>query len=243
MTTDAVRVDEIAPDVFRLSTLVPGIAPPHGFTFNQFLVRDDRSFLYHTGMRDLFPSVIEGVKRLIRLEDLRWISFAHVESDECGAMNDFLSGCPNSELVHGGLGCTIVKEFASRPPRKVTPGEVLDLGQRRMRFEPTPHVPHNWESGMWFEETTRTLFVGDLFAALGDGDAAVTDDLVVPAAVGEDTFHSTSMGPDLVPTLRRLAGFEPSILATMHGSSFRGDGAAQLHSLADHYVVRIAEAG
>jgi flavorubredoxin len=236
------RIDEIAPDIFRLSTLVPDIAPPAGFTFNQFVVRADQPMLFHTGMRQLFPLVSEAVGRIVALGDLRWISFAHVEADECGAMNQFLAAAPRAEVVHGPLACMVsLNDLADRPPHAMD-GEVLDLGSKRMRFLPTPHVPHNWESGLWFEETTRTLLAGDLFTALGDGPAVVEDDIVGPAAVAEDIFRSTSMGPDLVPTIERLADLEPTTLALMHGSSYRGDGAAQLRQLAASYTERLETA-
>jgi flavorubredoxin len=236
------RIDEIAPDIFRLSTLVPDIAPPAGFTFNQFVVRADQPMLFHTGMRHLFPLVSEAVGRIVALGDLRWISFAHVEADECGAMNQFFAAAPHAQVVHGPLACMVsLNDLADRPPHAMD-GEVLDLGSKRMRFLPTPHVPHNWESGLWFEETTRTLLAGDLFTALGDGPAVVEDDIVGPADVAEDIFHSTSMGPDLVPTIERLADLEPTTLALMHGSSYRGDGAAQLRRLAASYTERLETA-
>src|SRR4029077_1688511 len=156
------KIDEIAPDVFRLSTLIEEAAPG-GFTFNQFLVRDDEPFLFHTGMRALYPLVSAAVGQLIDLDQLRWISFAHVEADECGAMNLFLADAPDAQVVHGDLACAVsLNDLADRPPRVVAPDEVLDLGTHRMRFLPTPHVPHNWESGLWFDETGRTLFSGDL---------------------------------------------------------------------------------
>ena len=234
------KVDEIAPDVFRLSTYVAEVAPPAGFTFNQFVVRGEEPFLFHTGMRQLFPLVSQAVASIVPLDDLRWIAFAHVEADECGAMNLFLEAAPKAEVVHGELACMVsVNDLADRPPRPIG-DEVLDLGGRRMRFIPTPHVPHNWESGLWFEETTRTLLAGDLLSSLGDGPAVVSDDLVEAANVAEDAFHPTSMGPDLNPTLHRLADLEPTTLAIMHGSSYSGDGAAQLRALADTYADRVA---
>jgi hypothetical protein len=67
----------------------------------------------------------------------------------------------------------------SKPPRAIG-DEVLDIGGKRMRFIPTPHVPHNWESGLWFEETTRTVLAGDLFTSVGNGPAITNDDLVGP---------------------------------------------------------------
>ncbi len=236
------KIDEIAPDVFRLSTLIEEAAPG-GFTFNQFLVRDDEPFLFHTGMRALYPLVSAAVGQLIDLDQLRWISFAHVEADECGAMNLFLADAPDAQVVHGDLACAVsLNDLADRPPRVVAPDEVLDLGTHRMRFLPTPHVPHNWESGLWFDETGRTLFSGDLLAQVGDGPAVVEDDVVEAALFAESIFHETSGGPDLVPTIHRLADLEPATLAVMHGSSYRGDGATQLRSLAAGFSAAAAAA-
>jgi flavorubredoxin len=192
--------------------------------------------LFHTGMRQLFPLVSEAVKTLIPLSELRWISFSHVEADECGSMNEFLRAAPRAEVVHGPLACMVsLNDLADRPPH-VVGDEPLDIGAKRMRFLPTPHVPHNWESGLWFEETTGTLLAGDLFTAGGDLAPLTDDDIVEPALAAEAVFHATSMGPDLVPTLERLAALAPTTLALMHGSSFSGDGAGQLHRLAAAYA-------
>jgi flavorubredoxin len=230
-------VDEIAPDIFRLSTYIPEVGPT-GLAFNQFLIRDAEPMLFHTGMRQLFPLVSEAVASLIPLADLRWISFSHVEADECGAMNQFLAAAPRAQVVHGPLACMVsLNDLADRAPH-VIGDEPLDIGAKRMRFIPTPHVPHNWESGLWFEETTGTLLSGDLFTAGGNLPALTDDDIVEAAVAAEDIFHSTSMGPDLAPTLERLAALEPTTLALMHGASFRGDGAAQLRRLAATYAER-----
>jgi len=235
-------IDEIAPDIYRLSTYVDAVAPPAGFTFNQFLVNGEEPFLFHTGMRQLFPLVSEAIGRIIPIDRLRWISFAHVEADECGAMNQFLAAAPRAQVVHGLLACMVsLNDLADRAP--VAMGdEPLDIGGHVMRFLPTPHVPHNWESGLWFDETTATLLAGDLFTHVGAGPAVVEADLIEPAVAGEEVFHSTSLGPDFAPTLYRLADLAPTTLALMHGSSYRGDGADQLRGLAAAYATLTAKA-
>lgn len=229
-------VDEIAPDVFRISTHVPDIAPPAGFTFNQFVVRAEEPLLYHTGPRAMFPLVSEAVARVVPVESLRWIAFDHVEADECGSMNQWLAAAPRAEVAHGALGCMVsLNDLADRPPRALADGEVLDLGGKRVRHLDTPHVPHNWESRLLFEETTGTLFAGDLFTHLGNGPALTGEDLIGPALEGEQAFGSTSLGPAVPRTIRRLAELEPRTLAIMHGSSYAGDGGAALRALANAY--------
>jgi flavorubredoxin len=239
MTT---KVDEIAPDIYRLSTLVPDIGPT-GFTFNQFLVVDDEPLLFHTGHRSMYPSIREAIATVLPVERLRWIAFGHVESDECGSMNDFLEAAPEAQVAHGAMGCMVsLNEMAARPPRVLGDGEVLTTGTKRFRHLDTPHVPHNWESRVLFEETTGTLFAGDLFTHFGDGAALTDADIVEPAVFAEDMMGASSLSAVTPATIARLAELSPTTLALMHGSSYTGDCSAALTALAGDYGRRIAAA-
>jgi flavorubredoxin len=230
------QVDEIGVGIYRLSTWIPDITE-HGFTFNQFLLTGDEPFLFHTGMRQLFPLVSEAINRVMPLEKLRWISFGHLEADECGAMNLLLEAAPNAEVVQGPLAVMLsLTDMCDRPP--IAAGEEpLDTGGHRLRFIPTPHVPHNWEAGVWFDETTSTLLAGDLLTHVGRCPALTESDIVEPALEAEGFFHATGLTTNLQPTLAQLAELKPTTLAVMHGSSFTGDGAGQLRGLADGYAV------
>ena len=236
------KVDEIADGIYRLSTNVPDAAPG-GFTFNQFVVKADEPLLFHCGPRQMFPLVSEAAAKVIPLESLRWITFGHVESDECGSMNDWLAAAPRAEIAHGTIGCLVsINDMADRPPRMLEDGEVIDLGGKRVRHFDTPHVPHNWEARVLHEETTNTLLGGDIGTQIGDGPAVTEDDIVDAAMEAEDLFQASSITPSLAPTIRKLAELQPATLAIMHGSSYSGDGAAVLNALADAYAKRLAAA-
>jgi flavorubredoxin len=237
------RIDEIAGSIYRLSTFVGNVAPPAGFTFNQFLVLGEEPLLFHTGPRGLFPLVRSAVSRLIAPERLRWITFGHYEADECGAMNEWLAVAPQAEVPHGQTGCMVsLNDMADRTPRVLQDGETIDLGNgKRVRYLDTPDIPHGWEAGVLYEETTGTLLCGDLFTQLGDGPALTRTDIVGPAIVAEDMFNFSSLNPAMGSTIRRLAELSPRTLALMHGPSFSGDGAAALRSLADNYDRRILD--
>jgi flavorubredoxin len=231
------RVDEIAPDIFRLSTWVPDITE-NGFTFNQFLLTGDEPMLFHCGHRQLFPAVSEAINQVVPLEKLRWISFGHLEADECGAMNLMLAAAPNAEVIHGALACMVsLTDLCDRPPVVATEEGVHDIGGHRLRFIPTPHVPHNWEAALWFDETTSTLLAGDLFTHTGQCPSLTESDCVAPALDAENLFHATGLTTNLGPTLEQLAALHPATLAIMHGSSYTGDGAAQLRGLAEGYAA------
>jgi flavorubredoxin len=236
------RVDEIAEGVYRLSTWVPDVGPPDGFTFNQFLIDADEPLLFHTGPRAMFPLVSEAVATVIPVDRLRWITFGHVEADECGSMNEWLAAAPTASVAHGGVGVAVqIADLADRPPRALADGEVMDLGGRRVRHIDTPHVPHGWEARVLFEETTGTLLCGDLFTQLGR-TPTTRGDIVGPAGHAEDIFRASSLAPTSGATVRRLADLAPTTLALMHGPSFAGDCAGALAALADDYDVRVAAA-
>jgi flavorubredoxin len=233
------KVDEIASGIFRISTWVPGITE-HGFTFNQFLLTGDEPFLFHCGMRQLFPLVSAAIAKVIPIEQLRWISFAHIEADECGAMNMLLAAAPQAQVIHGPLACMLsLNDMCDRLPvvTGTEPGDTHDIGGHRLRYIATPHVPHNWESGLWFDETTSTLLAGDLFTHTGQCPALTESDCIAPALEAEELFHATGLTTNLAPTLEQLAQLTPTTLALMHGASFTGDGAAQLRGLADGYAA------
>jgi len=229
------QVTEIADGIYRLSVFVPEIAPPQGFSFNSFLIMDEDPLLFHAGQRSMFPLFSDAVASIMPVDRLRWISFGHVEADECGAMNLWLAAAPNAQIVHGQTACAIsLNDLADRPPRAVGDGELISSGKRRIRYIDTPHVPHAWESGVIYEETSGILFCGDLFTQLGRETTSESD--IVPAAIAaEDAFHSTSVGQATAPTIRKLAELKPAGLALMHGPTYFGDGADALNRLADYY--------
>jgi flavorubredoxin len=227
-------VDEIGDGIFRLSTWIPDITE-HGFTVNQFLLTGDEPFLFHCGQRFLFGQVSAAIDNVVPLNTLRWISFGHVEADECGAMNMLLEAAPNSEVIHGPLACMLsLTDMCDRPP-VIASDQPHDIGGHRLKFIATPHVPHNWEAGLWFDETTSTLLAGDLFTHTGQCPALTEADVVATAIEAEGFFRATGLTPGLAPTLEQLAALNPTTLAIMHGASYSGDGAAQLRALSDGY--------
>jgi flavorubredoxin len=233
------NVDEVADGVYRLSTWIE----PAGLVFNQYLLEAEQPLLFHTGQRNLFPLVRDAVATVTAPERLRWIAFGHLESDECGSMNEWLATAPGSQVVASHLANVLsLNDLADRPPVGLDDGAVLDLGGKRVRNIETPHVPHGWDARVLYEEVTGTLLCGDLFTRLGECPASTDGDVVGPAVEGEDTFHATGLTPTTGAQIRALADLGSTTLALMHGSAFTGDNAQALHDLADDYDRRMSEA-
>lgn len=229
-------IHETAEGVYRLSTLVPDAAPG-GFSFNQYLVDGDEPLIFHTGPRQMFPLVAAAVGKVIDIARLRWVSFGHVEADECGSMNQWLAAAPSAEVTFNSLGCLVsLNDLCDRPPVARDDGATFDIGGHEITAITTPHVPHGWEAQVLFDRTTRTLFCGDLFTQVGESPALVHDiDMIGPAIAAEELFRATSLTAATAPTLRRLADLEPRTLALMHGPAFAGDCVSALNDLADSY--------
>ncbi len=235
----ATSVDEIADGIFRINTPVeiPGAG---GFSFNQYLVRDDEPLLFHSGPRRLFPHVRKAVETVMPVERLRYVGLSHFESDECGALNDFLAVAPRAEPLCSRIAAMVsVNDVADRPARAMADGEILQLGRRRVRWIDTPHLPHGWECGYLFEEATATLLCGDLFTQGGARTPALTEaDILGPSEAFRGPLDYYAHARDSRAMFDRLAATNPKTLACMHGSAWRGDGAALIRALADSVEAR-----
>jgi flavorubredoxin len=228
-------VTEIAPDLYRISTYVPEL----DMQFNQFLVTDDEPLLFHTGHRAMFPIIRDEVARIIDPSSIRWLGFSHFEADECGALNEWLQLAPDSQPVCSMVGALVsVNDFAARPAKGMSEGEVLRTGKYRFRLLHTPHVPHCWEAGLLFEEENKTLFCSDLFHQMGDVEPLTESDVMERV---RKTLVDYQAGPfanympytqDTDKTLHRLADLKPKTIAVMHGSALAGDGERALRDLA-----------
>ena len=232
MTT---RIDEIAPDLYRISTYVPEI----DLQFNQFLVKDEEPLIWETGMRALFPAVREAVARIIDPTTVRWLSYSHYEPDECGALNDWLSLAPRAEGLCTEVGAIVFANDASiRPVRGISKDQLIETGKYRFRLHPTPHLPHGWDAGILFEETQRTLLCSDLFTHTGNVEPSTESSVVGRFGDSLRQYQATPPFMDYMPWTTRsarqieaLANLEPRVCATMHGSAYVGDGAQALRDL------------
>ncbi len=229
------HIDQIADGIYRLATPAPAGQMPGGFLYGQFLIVDDQPLLHHAGPHRMFAATRRAIETLIPFESLRWLSFGHGESDESGAMLDILDAAPDCEVVGGNMIANlVVDDAAPRPARRLGHGETLSLGRHEVMWLDTPHVPHNWEAGMMFETTTRTLLCGDLFTQFGDDHPPVTEsDVLAPSEAirARASYFSNPAGAR--PVIEQLAALEPAYLATMHGPVWKGDGRAMLLRLAD----------
>ena len=227
------NVHEIAEGIYRINT--PLAVVPGGFSFNQYLILDDEPLLFHTGLRKIFPLVREAVASVMPVEKLRYIAFSHVEADECGALNEWLAVAPHAVPVCGRIAAmTSINDLADRSPHALADGETLSLGRHTVEWFDSPHMPHGWECGLMMEQSSRTFLCGDLFTQPGTGDVPLTEsDILAPSESLRASLDYYAHARNTRELIERFASKEPTTLACMHGSAWRGDGAGLLRELAD----------
>ena len=223
------EVHEIADGIYRIATFVPEIP----LTFTQFLIKDERPLLFHTGQRMMFKDTLEAVKKVLDPATLRYISWSHLEADECGALNDFLQVAPQAEPVHGQVGVMLsVSDFFTRPVKAMGDNEELNLGRHKLRFLITPHVPHAWDAILAYEETTGTLLASDLFTQSGNPPPTTQSDIVERAVEAHKRFPDyLPIGPHTVRVFERLEALKPKVLAGHHAPTFTGNAVQALRDL------------
>jgi flavorubredoxin len=228
------NVHEIADGIYRINTPL-ALPDGSGFSFNQYLVVDDEPLLFHTGPRRMFPLVHEAVASVLPVARLRHVAFSHVESDECGSLNEWLAAAPHAAPLCGQIAAMVsIGDLADRPPRALADGEVIALGRHSVRWFDTPHLPHAWECGFLLEQRTATLLCGDLFTQPGAEHAPLSDgDILGPSEAFRHQLDYFSHTKHVRAMIEKLAATQPRVLACMHGSAWQGDGARLLRALGE----------
>lgn len=241
MTNTAVlpSINEIASGIYRISIPVAPENFPGGFSFNQFLVKDDQPLLFHTGPKKMFKAICEQIEKVLPVATLQYIAFSHMEGDECGGLSEFLAAAPDSRPVCSTIAARVsVSDLVDVEPLAMADGQTLDLGHHKLVWQSTPHLPHGWECGYFFETTTKTLFCGDLFTQPGTGGLPLTQgDILTPSEALRQKNDYYAHGRNDPALIEKLAQLQPAVLACMHGSAWSGDGAALLRKLGQSLAV------
>jgi flavorubredoxin len=212
------RIDEIVDGIYRISTTFH--LDEHDFQFNQFLIEDERPALIHTGMYPMYDDVRAALGEVVDPGKLAYVILLHFEADECGGMNRFLEGAPDS-----ALGCSEASAVLNLSGWNYRgrveghkDGEVIDLGAHRLRFLETPHV-HHWDSMMLFDETTKSVFPSDLFIQPGDQPPVVAENLGSEMCGYYREIGIFAHEEPVRRVVDRIEGMDPDWIHGMHGGS------------------------
>jgi flavorubredoxin len=211
------RIDEIVDGIYRISTT---FSDGFDFQFNQFLIDDERPALVHTGMYAMYDDVRKAVAEVLDPGKLAYVVLLHFESDECGGMTRLLEGAPSSALLCSDASVQLNLsgwDYGGRVEGQ-REGDVIDLGEHRLRFLETPHV-HHWDSMMLFEEKTGSVFPSDLFIQPGDQPPVVTERLGTEMCSFYREMGIFAHEDPVRDVVDRIDRLDPSWIHGMHGGS------------------------
>lgn len=210
------RVDNITKGIYRLSTQATDVP----ITINQFLIEGENPTLIHTGTYPMYEEIRKAVSEVLDPARLKYIVVPHFEADECGGMGRFIQEAKGATLVcsDAGVMLNLSGWDYSGPVQGVRDGDVLDLGERRLRFLETPHV-HHWDSMMVMEETTHSLFPADLFLQPGEQPAIVTEDLSQAMCQMYREVGIFAAAEPVIRVVDRLEKMDFNWIHPMHGGS------------------------
>jgi len=216
----AARIDHVVGGIYRISVW----SPDAGLTFNQFLIDDESPTLVHTGRYDDYEAVVGAVGQVLDPARVENLVLLHWEGDENGGMDRFMSQAPNSRLVGSALSISLnAAGFGLRERSQgFRDGEVLELGEHRLRFLETPHV-HHWDSMMVVEEKTNSLFPSDLFLQPGDQPPVTTENLAAEMLEAYRLYGIFAHEDPVRAVVRRITELRPEWIHAMHGATITGD--------------------
>ncbi len=236
------QTSEIAEGIYRFSTFVPDVGPT-GLTFNQYLIDDEQPLLFHTGHRAAFPLLAEAIATITPLDRLRWITFGHLEADECGAMNQLLAAAPAGPgrpwraRMHG------VAQRHGRPPTRYPCSTARHRTRRSTGFaistRPMSPMAGRRASSTRRRPTRCCAETSSPSSATGRRSPRTTSSVCCPS---RGRLRGQLPHAQHRSTLGDLRDLNPSTLAVMHGSCYAGDGSVALLALADDYDRRLADA-
>ncbi len=217
--TQRASIAEIASGIYRVSAY----HEPWRSSVNQYLLAGDEPVLISTGMRSCFDATWNAIGSVLDPASLRAILVLHFESDECGALNDYLAAAPGAvPLASMRTTMASLADFAIRPVRGVGDGEVVSAGAHGLRIIETPYV-HAWDGIVVVEERTNVAFTGDLFLQPGQGEAITRDDRSALSVQLYRTFYGTPPEVPLQRALDRIEAAAPVMIAPGHGSVLAGN--------------------
>jgi flavorubredoxin len=217
--TQRASVAEIVSGVYRISAY----HEPWRSSINQYLLGGDEPLLISTGMRASFDDTWSAIGTVLDPARLRGIVVLHFESDECGALNEYLERAPQAVTL-ASMRATMASlaDLAIRPVRGLGDGEVVSAGSWSLRVLETPYV-HAWDGIVVVEERTNIAFTGDLFLQPGQGEAVTRDDRSALSVQLYRTFYGTPPEVPLQRALDRIEAATPAMLAPGHGAVLAGN--------------------
>lgn len=209
------KIDELFKNIYRIC-----LYEENAFiSFNHFLIADERPVLIHMGHQKTFAHLLAEVKKIINPTDIQFLAFSHLESDESGALNQWLEIANDAQIVVGKVCASSLKDSTDREIKILKDNESINLGNEILTLLETPHFPHNWDACLFYAQQSSILFGSDLGTQTGYREVFSDKDPSDDIMALQKKLKYMSYGPHITESIKKLKSLNIEILAAMHGSA------------------------
>ena len=137
-----------------------------GTTYNSYFINAEKKALVEVAKEKFFDTYINKLREVTDPADISYIILDHTEPDHSGSLKQLLELAPSATVVGSGNAIRYLEDMLNIPFTSmiVREGDILDLGNKKLRFISAPNL--HWPDSIytWLEED-KILFTCDSFGA------------------------------------------------------------------------------
>lgn len=136
----------------------------YGSTYNSYYINADKITLIETVKEKFWDEYYAKLKKVLNPEEIKYIVVNHTEPDHSGSLIKLLEINPEAEVVGSSNAMRYLKDILNTEFKSkiVKDGDMLDLGNKRLRFIGAPNL--HWPDTMFtYLEDESILFTCDCF--------------------------------------------------------------------------------
>ncbi|MCI2049007.1 MAG: FprA family A-type flavoprotein [Lachnospiraceae bacterium] len=217
----------------RLSRFENLFPLPHGVSYNNYVLLDEKTVLMDTSDTSVADQFMENLKAALNGRPLDYLVIQHMEPDHASAVASLLALYPGVTVVSSKAGLTMLGQFfpaavQGMHAQEVKEGDALKTGRHTLHFVAAPMV-HWPEVIMTYDETDRILFSADAFGTFGAVDGSVfADEHDFDREYLDDArrYYANivgKFGPQVQCVLKKAAKLDIAVLCPLHGPVWRKD--------------------
>ena len=167
----------------------------YGTTYNSYFIDAEKKAVIETVKEKYWPVFKEKLLSLGDPSEIEYIVCNHTEPDHSGSLKYLLELAPNATVVGSGQALTYLGEMMDRPFKsmKVRDGDVIDLGNKKLRVIAAPNL--HWPDTIYtYLEEEGLLFTCDSFGA-HYANELMFDDLIGDYSDAFDYYFDVILKP------------------------------------------------
>jgi flavorubredoxin len=196
----------------------------YGTSYNSYFIQAEKKAVIDTVKEAFWPEYREKLLSLTDPGDIRYIICNHTEPDHSGSLRHLLELTPEAIVVGSGQALAYLGEMVGKPfkSEKVKDGDIIDLGDRKLRIIGAPNL--HWPDTIYtFLEEESLLFTCDSFGA-HFAHEKMWDDMVGDYSESFDYYFDVILKPFskfMLKAIEKIGSLPIQMICPGHGPILR----------------------